>query len=116
VLNRVKRTEISRASTVVYTHVYPITLPMVGTGQMSRLYARCLPKKMFYSLLCLFCFTDVYICFAYTRISVSCLFEIKKGNFSCNTFYYNVDFDVCFTMCFSVISHVWISTNFIHIK
>jgi len=43
VLNRVESTEYSRATTVVYTHEYPITLPMVGTGQMSRLNARCLP-------------------------------------------------------------------------
>jgi len=43
VLNHIESTEISRASTVVYTHVYPITLPMDGTGQMSRLNAHCLP-------------------------------------------------------------------------
>jgi len=43
VLNRLKRTEYSQATTVVYTHQYPITLPMVGTSQMSRLNAHCLP-------------------------------------------------------------------------
>jgi len=43
VFNRVENTEYSRAMTVVYTHEYPITLPMGGTGQMSRLNAHCLP-------------------------------------------------------------------------
>jgi len=42
-LNRVKRTEYSQATTVVYTQEYAITLLMVGTGLMSRLNARCLP-------------------------------------------------------------------------
>jgi len=42
VLNRVERTEYSQATTIVYTHEYPITLPMVGKGQVSRLCARCL--------------------------------------------------------------------------
>jgi len=35
VLTRVERTEYSRATTIVYTHEYPLTL--VGIGQMSRL-------------------------------------------------------------------------------
>jgi len=43
VLNRVESTEFSQETTDVYTQEYPITLPMVGTGQMSRLNARCLP-------------------------------------------------------------------------
>ena len=44
-LNRIESTEVLRAiSTVVYTHEYPITLHMVGIGQMSRPNARCLPK------------------------------------------------------------------------
>ena len=43
-LNRVESTEYSWATTVV-THEYPITLPMDGIGQMSRLNARCLPIK-----------------------------------------------------------------------
>ena len=34
---------INVETTVVYTEEYPITLPMVGTGQMSRLNALCLP-------------------------------------------------------------------------
>ena len=42
-LNRVESTEYSRASTAVYTHEYPITLPMVGIGQMSRFNDSCLP-------------------------------------------------------------------------
>ena len=41
-LNQVESTEYSQATTVVYTHEYPITLPMDGTGQLSRLNARCL--------------------------------------------------------------------------
>ena len=41
--NRVESTAYSRATTVVHTHEYPITLPMVGTGQMSKLNVRCLP-------------------------------------------------------------------------
>jgi len=44
VLYRVESTEYSRASTAVYTHEYPITLPMVvGLGQKSRLNTSCLP-------------------------------------------------------------------------
>jgi len=43
VLNRVESTEYSRATTVVYTHEYPITLAKVGISQTSRLNARCLP-------------------------------------------------------------------------
>ena len=42
-LNRVESTECSRTTTIVYLHEYHITLPVVGTGQMSRLNARCLP-------------------------------------------------------------------------
>jgi len=30
-------------TSIVYTQQYPITLPMVGTGQMSRLNTRCSP-------------------------------------------------------------------------
>jgi len=42
VLNRVESTEVLRAiSTVVYTHEYPITLPLFGIGQRSMLNARC---------------------------------------------------------------------------
>jgi len=37
VLNRVESTEYSQATTVVYTQEYPLTLLMVGIGQMSRL-------------------------------------------------------------------------------
>ena len=33
-LNRVEITEYSRATTIVYTQEYPITLPMVGMGQI----------------------------------------------------------------------------------
>jgi len=36
-------TEYSQETTLVYTQEYPITLPMVGIGQRSRLNARCLP-------------------------------------------------------------------------
>jgi len=44
VFNRVESTAYSRAMIVVYTHEYPVTLPMEGTGQISRLkYAHCLP-------------------------------------------------------------------------
>jgi len=43
VLNRVENTEYPRANTVVYTQEFPITVPMVGIGRMSRLNARCLP-------------------------------------------------------------------------
>jgi len=32
VLNRVKSTEYSRATTVVYTQQYPLTLPVAGIG------------------------------------------------------------------------------------
>ena len=46
-LNRVESIEFSRATTIVYTQQYPLTLPMVGMGQMSRLNARCLPITMF---------------------------------------------------------------------
>ena len=42
-LYRVESTELSRATTVVYTQEYPITLPLVGIGQMSSLNARGLP-------------------------------------------------------------------------
>ena len=42
-LNRIESTELSRATTVVYTQEYPIILPVVGIGQMSRLNARGLP-------------------------------------------------------------------------
>ena len=42
-LNRFENTEYPRATIVVYTQEYPITLAMVGTGQRSRLNARCLP-------------------------------------------------------------------------
>ena len=41
--NRVKRTKLTRATTVDYTQEYPITLTMDGIDQMSRLNARCLP-------------------------------------------------------------------------
>jgi len=37
VLNRVESTEFSRPTTGVYTQEYPITVSMVGIGQMSRL-------------------------------------------------------------------------------
>jgi len=40
VVNPVESTKYSRATTVVYTHEYPI-----NTGQMSRLNARCLPIR-----------------------------------------------------------------------
>jgi len=43
VLICVKSTEYSQATTVVYTQEYPITVSMVGIGQISRLIARCLP-------------------------------------------------------------------------
>jgi len=43
VLNRVESIGYSRATTVVYTHEYPIILSLVGIGQMSKLNARCLP-------------------------------------------------------------------------
>jgi len=43
VLNRVESTEYSQVNTVVYTQEFPITVPMVGIGRMSRLNARCLP-------------------------------------------------------------------------
>jgi len=41
VFNRVESTEYSQAMTVVYTHEYPLTLPVDGIGQMSRLNAQC---------------------------------------------------------------------------
>ena len=44
-LTHVESTEYSRATTVVYTQEYPITLAMVGIGQMSRLNARYLHIK-----------------------------------------------------------------------
>jgi len=55
VLNRVKSTENSGATTVVHTQAYPITLSMVGISQISMLIARCLPivlpnKYVFVSL------------------------------------------------------------------
>jgi len=40
VLNRVKSTKYSQATTDVYRQEYPITVPIVGIGQMSRLNAR----------------------------------------------------------------------------
>ena len=42
-LNGVESITCSRATTLVYTHEYPITLAKVGISQMSRLNARCLP-------------------------------------------------------------------------
>jgi len=39
VLNQVENTVYSRATRVVYTQEYPLTLPLVGIGQMSRLNA-----------------------------------------------------------------------------
>ena len=51
-LNRVERPEYSQATTLVYTQEYPITLTMVGTGQMSRLNARWLPIALILSLVC----------------------------------------------------------------
>jgi len=50
-LNRVESTDYSRATTVVHTHAYPITLHMVGIGQMSRSNARCLPIVLLSKLL-----------------------------------------------------------------
>ena len=44
VLNRVESTELLRKTIVVYTNEYPITLSMFGTGQISMLNARCLPR------------------------------------------------------------------------
>ena len=41
-LNRIESTEYWGATTVVDTQEYPLILPMVGTGQMSGLNARCL--------------------------------------------------------------------------
>mgnify|MGYP000007603483 CR=1 FL=1 len=49
-LNRVKSTEYSRETTVVYTYEYSVTLPMVGISQMPRLIARCLPITRKFSL------------------------------------------------------------------
>ena len=43
VLNRVHTTAFSRETTIVYKQEYPISLLMVGIGQMSRLNACCLP-------------------------------------------------------------------------
>ena len=43
VLSRVEGTDYSRATTVVHKHEYPLTLSLVGIGQMSRLNDRCLP-------------------------------------------------------------------------
>jgi len=40
VLNRIESTEFSPATNFVYTHEYPITLPMVGIDQLSRHNAR----------------------------------------------------------------------------
>jgi len=34
VLNRVERTEYSRATTIAYTYEYPITVANVGIGQI----------------------------------------------------------------------------------
>ena len=42
-LNRVENTKFSRATTVVYTQDYTITLLMVGISQMSRFNGLCLP-------------------------------------------------------------------------
>ena len=43
-LNRVKNTELSRATTLVCTQEYPIQLPVVEICQMLRRNARCLPR------------------------------------------------------------------------
>jgi len=42
----VDSTDYSRETTVVYTHEYPITVPIVGIGQMSKLSAHCLPMSV----------------------------------------------------------------------
>jgi len=45
-LNRVESTEYSRQTTLVYIQEYPITLPLDGVSQMSRLNARCSPMTI----------------------------------------------------------------------
>ena len=45
-LNRVESTEYSQVTTLVHTQEYPITLPVVGIGQLTRLNARCLSIPM----------------------------------------------------------------------
>ena len=47
-LNPVESTEYSRQTTLVYIQEYPITLPLDGVSQMSRLNARCSPMTLFY--------------------------------------------------------------------
>ena len=41
-LNRVESTEYSQATTLVHTQEYPITLPVVEVGQLTRLNTRYL--------------------------------------------------------------------------
>ena len=41
---------INVETTVVYTQENPITLPIIGTGQMSRLNAHCSPLVILYSV------------------------------------------------------------------
>ena len=60
-LTCIERIEYSKATTVVYTQQYPLTLPMVGIGQMSRHNAPCLPI-LYYCILLLFCiFTSLFL-------------------------------------------------------
>jgi len=47
VLNRLESTELSQATILVHTQEDPITLPMVGSGQVLRLNARCLRIEPF---------------------------------------------------------------------
>jgi len=58
VLNRGESTEFSRAITVIQTQEYPITLPVIGTGQMLRINARCLPIKLLNYKLGVTCVTN----------------------------------------------------------
>ena len=62
-LNRVKRTDNSRATTVVYTQEYPITLPVIGIGQnQGSMLAVFLYKYCTYDSFLFVYILDAYLC------------------------------------------------------
>ena len=88
-LNRVERTKYARA-TVVYTQEYPITLLIVGLGQMSRLNARCLPIPYHKLGLPAACYFITTISKEYNRsvlrITTGHLFSLNKRSLSESSF------------------------------
>ena len=62
-LNRVKSTEYSRATTVVYTQEYPITRSMIQICQMLRLNAPCLPIHIIIIIIIIYLFIYLLLFF-----------------------------------------------------